>query len=162
MPYHVRPATLLDLDEMAKIYASARAFMRASGNHNQWKDDRPDMNEVRRDILSGHSYVIEENACMVAVFSALPSPDPTYSYIKGAWLNDLPYYVIHKIAKKDATPGILKTAVSFCLEKASDVRIDTHEQNLPMQRALSHLGFVYCGIIYLADGQERNAYQLHR
>ncbi len=134
--------------------------MRRSGNPNQWKDNKPDMAEVIRDIGDGHSYVIVEDRTVIAVFSALPSPDPTYSYIEGSWLNDRPYYVIHKIAKRGNVKGILAKAVSFCLTKTSDVRIDTHADNKPMQQALAKLGFSYRGVIYLANGEARNAYHL--
>jgi RimJ/RimL family protein N-acetyltransferase len=34
------------------------------------------------------------------------------------------------------------------------MRIDTHPDNLPMQRALSKAGFVYCGQIILKGGAE--------
>ena len=41
----------------------------------------------------------------------------------------------------------------------SDVRIDTHEDNIPMQRALLRAGFERCGIIHIATGDERVAFQ---
>ena len=156
----IRPSTIEDLPSIEEIYASARAFMRRSGNPNQWRDNKPDMAEVIRDIEEGHSYAIVEEAAIIAVFSALPSPDPTYVYIEGNWLNDRPYYVIHKIAKKASSKGILQEAVSFCLTKVDDVRIDTHADNKPMQQALAKLGFSYRGIIYLTNGEPRNAYHL--
>ena len=160
MDYRIRPSTLADLPQIEAIYASARAFMRLSGNPNQWKDDRPLTEEVIRDIESGHHFLILVGDEAVAAFSALPSPDPTYSSIEGEWLNDNPYYVIHKIAKGRNVPGILETAVAFCLEKTKDVRIDTHHENRPMQKALSALGFAYCGVIHLTNGEPRNAYHL--
>ena len=38
-------------------------------------------------------------------------------------------------------------------------QIDTHKDNIPMQRVLLRNGFVYCGIIHLENGDERIAYQ---
>ena len=42
---------------------------------------------------------------------------------------------------------------------AASIRVDTHRDNLPMQRMLQKNGFIYCGIIYLADGKERFAFE---
>ena len=43
----------------------------------------------------------------------------------------------------------------------SAIRIDTHRDNKIMQHNLLKYGFTYCGIIYLANGDERLAYQKH-
>ena len=44
------------------------------------------------------------------------------------------------------------------------MRIDTHAENLPMQRALEKAGFTPCGMIYLIGGREdgdpRLAYEI--
>ena len=40
-----------------------------------------------------------------------------------------------------------------------NLRIDTHEKNIPMQGCLAKNGFARCGIIYLEDGDPRIAYQ---
>ncbi len=42
----------------------------------------------------------------------------------------------------------------------SNIRIDTHLDNRIMQHVIKKYGFTYCGIIYLASGDERLAYQL--
>ena len=44
-------------------------------------------------------------------------------------------------------------------EGASSVRIDTHEDNIPMQNMIEKNGFKKCGIIYLLDGNKRLAYE---
>ena len=54
----------------------------------------------------------------------------------------------------------------FCLqwsiEQSEEIRVDTHEANLPMQRLLEKNGFVKCGKIQVADGTERIAFQLKK
>jgi len=40
-----------------------------------------------------------------------------------------------------------------------NIRIDTHKDNHIMQHNLAKYGFQYCGIIYIASGAERLAYQ---
>jgi len=41
----------------------------------------------------------------------------------------------------------------------ANIRIDTHKDNRIMQHNIEKHGFTYCGIIYLANGDERLAYQ---
>ena len=45
------------------------------------------------------------------------------------------------------------------LNNAESIRIDTHRDNIPMQKMLNKNGFIYCGIIYLLDGKERFAFE---
>ena len=40
------------------------------------------------------------------------------------------------------------------------VRIDTHPENIPMQRALKKAGFEYCGEIHLKGGAEDGALRI--
>ena len=40
-----------------------------------------------------------------------------------------------------------------------NIRIDTHRDNKIMQHNLAKYGFEYCGIIHIASGAERLAYQ---
>ena len=63
-----------------------------------------------------------------------------------------------------AAPGRVKGAGSFCIRwcakhSGGDLRIDTHRNNLPMQHVLEKNEFQRCGIIYLANGDERIAYE---
>ena len=49
--------------------------------------------------------------------------------------------------------------MDFCLSRENNIRIDTHRDNTIMQHVIQKHGFSYCGIIYLANGDERMAYQ---
>ena len=60
--------------------------------------------------------------------------------------------------------GIAGTMLNFACNKAAQmglasVRIDTHADNKPMQRAIEKFGFVYCGIIKAHDGTPRIAFE---
>ena len=94
-----------------------------------------------------------------ATFYFSPEPDPTYSYIEGAWINQEPYGVIHRIAVAQNGKGVAATCFDFALSHCPNLRIDTHEDNIPMRRCLAKNGFSRCGIIYLEDGDTRIAYQ---
>ena len=58
------------------------------------------------------------------------------------------------------TKGIARACFDFCHNKIDCLRIDTHADNKPMQNAIDSYGFRYCGIIHVADGTPRNAYDL--
>ena len=93
------------------------------------------------------------------VFALIPGEDPTYRYIEnGAWHSSRPYATIHRLASRGTTRGIAKACFDFCLERSSYLRIDTHEDNRPMQQAVTRCGFQKCGTIYLTDGSPRIAF----
>lgn len=156
----IRKSTNADLSQIGIIYENAKKFMRETGNPNQWNGDRPNAETAREDIENGIGYVAEENGKILAVFMFSQEKDPTYAKIyDGAWLSDAPYGVIHRIAVAEQGRGIIDFCINECFAKCGNLRIDTHRDNLPMQRALLKRGFVYCGIIHLENGDERLAYQ---
>ena len=55
--------------------------------------------------------------------------------------------------------GIFEEIVSFCEKNIAHLRIDTHEDNKIMQHLIEKNGFVKCGIIHVADGSPRIAYE---
>ena len=156
----LRPATLSDREAILGIYASARQFMRENGNHRQWAGGYPSSALVEQDIRDGHSYVCEEDGALLGVFCYFDGPDPTYDYIEGAWPNDRPYGVIHRIAVTAHRRGVAAACYDWALTRCPELRIDTHADNKPMQRSLQKYGFLPCGTIYLANGDPRLAYQI--
>lgn len=159
MDYQVRKAQLSDLDRIEEIYHYARKFMADNGNPNQWGNRNPPTEQLLEDISKGDLYVIAEEHIIHGVFFFYIGEDPTYTEIDGYWHSDSPYGTIHRIAG-DGSGGILKTAVAFGKTKINHLRIDTHEDNHVMQRAVAKEGFNRCGIIRIADGSPRIAYDL--
>jgi RimJ/RimL family protein N-acetyltransferase len=133
--------------------------MRGNGNPTQWSDWYPPQDMIERDIAAGTSYVCVENGEIAAVFYFNVERDPTYENIDGAWLDDEPYGVVHRIAKRRGVKGAGEFCLNWCLEQCRSIRIDTHKDNAPMQKLLSKFGFKYCGIIWVLDGEERIAFQ---
>jgi RimJ/RimL family protein N-acetyltransferase len=155
----IRQAQLSDWDEIQAIYAIARHFMREAGNPTQWGDHYPPEELVREDILLGQCYVCQIDGRVQAVFSMIPGEDPTYQVIQGEWLNDSPYCAVHRVASRGEVRGMTAQLLAWCLERHGNIRIDTHDDNLPMQRALERSGFIRCGRIWTRGGSPRIAYQ---
>jgi hypothetical protein len=136
--------------------------MRKTGNPDQWGTDKPKKELLEDDIQKEQLYVGEgDDGEIHFVFAFILGEDPTYSYIEnGSWPSNEPYGTIHRIASDATVSGVVKTAVNYCRNTISNIRIDTHEKNKTMQHVLEKLGFTKCGIIYIEDGTPRIAYQL--
>ena len=157
----IRTATEADLPAIMKVLVAGRSIMLASGNLHQWPEGYPTREMVLGDIGPGYGKVMEENGRIVAYFACIPSPDPTYAVIEGGqWLDDeKPYYVIHRIASYPEAHGVFRALMEYLESLTDNVRIDTHKDNKIMQGLLAKYGFTYCGIIYIASGAPRLAYQ---
>lgn len=156
----IRKTTTNDLDRVMEIYDIARDFMAKSGNPTQWGDGYPVRALIEEDIERGESYVIVDDSEIHGVFMFMQRTEPTYAKIEGAWLNDLPYGTIHRVATDGTVKRLFDRCVEFCEKITTNLRVDTHNDNYPMQKAIERNGFTKCGTIYmLHDGTPRIAYQ---
>lgn len=163
-PITIRQAAVADIDRIMTILSDAADFMHSNGNPTQWTNGYPGRDRIADDIRNGWSYVAENsNGHIVATFALIPSPEPTYLHIfNGQWLSNTPYHVIHRMACAERRSGIATACLEWCMKQDSHLRADTHRDNTPMRRLLTANGFTECGIIYLADGSERIAFELSR
>ena len=156
----IRNTTHADIDAVMEIYATARQFMRECGNANQWGNNHPAREIIETDVENKTSYVVEENGEIIGAFFFKIGEDPTYKKIyNGDWIRGGKYGVIHRIAVKYHGRGIVGFVYNHCYNIIDNLRIDTHRDNIPMQRSLEKFGFKYCGVIYLENGDERIAFQ---
>lgn len=156
----IRNTTLENLDNVMKIYANARQYMRENGNMNQWVNGYPSMELITKDINNKFSYVCLDDNKIVGTFCFIQGVDPTYINIyEGKWLNEDPYGVIHRIASDRHQKGVASYCLAWCINQCKNIKIDTHRDNIIMQNLLIKNGYTKCGIIYLEDGSERIAYQ---
>lgn len=156
--YQVRKAYPEELERILEIYAYARAFMAQTGNPNQWGKTNPPRDTLEEDVRQGNLYVVE-NAGIHGVFAYFTEPDPTYAHVEdGSWLSDAPYGTIHRVAS-DGSGGVFSAVMKFAQERNPHVRIDTHHDNKVMQHVLAKHGFSRRGIIYLANGDPRIAFE---
>lgn len=156
----IRKAKVQDLDRVMAIIDIARGLMRASGNTIQWTNGYPSREYILSTIDIGENYVCIEDDIVVATFCFSLERDPNYTVIEdGQWLNDEPYGVVHRLASNCKVKGVATHCLQWCFEQCHNIRVDTHETNIPMQKVLKKLGYTRCGIIYVSDGTARVAFQ---
>jgi RimJ/RimL family protein N-acetyltransferase len=151
-----------DIPELLELYAHARKYMAEAGNPNQWPDDYPNPEILQNDIHNG-GYVIMDDKSLSIVGAFIfeeNARELAYNGIKGNWLNDEPYAVIHRCATLHNQKGIGQFFMDWCFNKFPNIRVDTHRDNLPMIKFLEKNNFTYCGIIEYNQVGERLAYQI--
>ena len=154
-----RHADKTDLPVILEIYDRARKFMVENGNASQWQNNHPPQVLLEQDIEKKILYVYENQGAIQGVFALIPGIDPTYNYIEGAWQDDSEYAAIHRVASAGKEKGVFHRIADYCLSQICHLRIDTHADNIPMQKAVEKYGFQKCGIIYIEDGSPRIAYE---
>ena len=161
----IRKSETADIGRIMEIYARARAFMAAHGNPNQWGPTNwPPEELIRQDIAAGNSYIcLNGEGKIIGTFFYVRGEDiePTYREITdGAWIRPGPYGVVHRIASDGSEKGTGAFCINWAFEQCGHLRMDTHGDNIVMQRLLQKLGFCHCGTIYVPeDPYPRLAYE---
>ena len=158
---NIRKANVEEIDVIMDVFEAAKRFMREKGNDKQWIDGYPSKKLILSNIQNDGFYVVlSDDEQIVGVFYYKVEADKTYAKIyDGAWLNDKPYGVVHRIASNGKQKGIASFCLQWCLEQCKNIRVDTHRDNSVMQNVLIQNGYQRCGIIYVANGTERIAFQ---
>ena len=161
----IKQANMDNIEEILTIYKEAREYMALNGNKDQWGDNYPPRKLIEEDITLGKCYIAYDKEICGVFYFAIEN-DPMYNVIEeGQWLNDNIYAVVHRIAvsKNTHNKGIASQCIDYAVEVCKqnsvfDLRMDTHKDNLPMQRFLEKKGFKECGIVFVEEGTERLAY----
>ena len=139
--------------------------MREHGNPNQWGPNHwPPEELLIQDIQHEHSYVcVSSQDTVIGTFAFFFGQDiePTFKNIEaGAWLDDSPYGVVHRIASDGSQKGIGSFCLDWAYAQCGHIRIDTHGDNVVMQNLLKKMGYIPCGIIHVKqDPYPRLAYE---
>ena len=152
----IRHSTGQDIERIMEIYSFARQYMAAHGNPNQWGPTNwPPEALIHKDIGDRNSYVcLNDEGNVIGTFFFIRGRDiePTYRIITdGAWLNDDSYGVVHRIAGDGSEKGMGAFCINWAFEQCGHLRIDTHGDNIIMQRLLKKLGFSHCGTIHVEE-----------
>lgn len=159
MEYEIRKANLNEIPRIMEIINQAKVEMAKVSD--QWQNGYPNELSIQSDIEAGVGYVLVVDSGVIGYSAIIEGPDANYSYIEGAWKSDAPYYVIHRVAIANECKG--KGFAHFFFEYVKNlsnvVRVDTHEKNMSMQRAILKEDFEYCGVVYVGVNQPRYAYE---
>jgi len=155
-----------DVNSIMNIIMQAQDYFKENAI-NQWQDNYPNFETVKKDIINKNGYVLSKNNNVVGTVVVTFDGDKNYEFIyNGEWVSYDKYAVIHRMAVDSNYKGIglssviIKNIEKICLDKdIHSIRIDTHKENISMQRLLQKNGFQYCGIIYLEDKSERIAFE---
>lgn len=149
-----------DLPALVQMSQQAIAGFRARGI-KQWQGGEPNEASLSAAIDRQVIHVLEENDAVLGMITVVSGPELSYQTIDGAWLNDEPYCAFHRVCVEESFKGrgIAAKLFSYSEEYAkslgfTNVRIDTHPDNLSMRRALAKSGFTFCGGLILKEGAE--------
>lgn len=161
-----RKSELEDIADIMCIINKAKITLKEAGI-NQWQTGYPNEEVIREDIIRSESCVALIDNQIVGTIAITFSKEHHYDTLRGGeWKNkDGTYAVIHRIAIDNDYKG--KGIAGFLISQAEvlgkdliqSIRIDTHENNIPMQNVIQKQGFGLCGYITLLDGTDRLSFE---
>lgn len=171
---YLRKATKADLPAILAIIGEAKEYLKEQGI-DQWQAGYPTDADIEKDIDSKISYVLMVDGKIAATAALWPGQDVNYkNMVEGNWHGNPEdqYTSIHRIAMSSKFRGqrlsekMISGLLTISTETGfNEVRVDTHPENIAMQKVISNNGFEYRGIIDFEDPNEstttRYAYQLY-
>jgi len=162
-----RKAVEADIDNIMNIIRQAQIYFKENGI-DQWQNGYPNYEIIKRDIDNQYGYVLLKDNGIVGTVALIFDGEKSYESIYGgSWMSsEEKYATIHRIAVHPRYKGlglgsvIIKKIEEICFNRRiNSIRVDTHEDNISMQRLLYKNGFKFCGTIYLEDGSSRLAFE---
>lgn len=164
MPLALVKAREEDLPRVVNLIDEARAALKADGV-DQWQGKDPTPEDLSENIKAGCCYFFKDDT-VVGMAVLKEGADPTYDVIDGKWLTDGDYLTVHQFVVDDNRKGegmsrrMMERIFAYAKFKGIPaIRIDTHADNFRMRGLIESAGFTYCGVITVADGTERVAYE---
>lgn len=164
--YELRKTTSQDIMQVMAIIDEGKSYLK-SCNVNQWQNGYPNVEAIIADIDNGYGYVLTVANRIVATVALSFDGEPWYDDIRsGQWLSNDDFLVIHRMAVKAEHRGsevateMLNQIAQLCLaNNVYSIKIDTHADNLSMQKLVAKNGFQHCGVVILGSEGERLAYE---
>ena len=145
-----------DLPRVMEITASAKNLLKQNGSL-QWQQGYPNEETFTNDINNERLYGLYEDYKLMGYGAYVYGKDLNYVEIEGGkW--DIPAndkdMAIHRVAVDEHSHGkkygikILEYGIKYAKKLGCiTVKVDTHKNNIPMQRCIEKSGFLYRGII---------------
>lgn len=139
---------------------------RKEDGSDQWQDGYPNPTIVLDDIVKGYGIVaIDPTDKIVAYIAMIDQIEPAYEDIKGKWLSNQPYVVLHRLIVdldnpiKGLATWMMKSIEELVVRKGIDtIKVDTNFDNRGMLRVFEKLAYQFCGKVYFR-GKERLAFE---
>lgn len=158
MNFKFEKATLTQIPQIWEILLQAILRRKKDGS-KQWQDGYPNEEIVKSDIEKGFAYVLMFDEEIVGYAAVIFNDEPAYADIKGSWLSNDEFIVIHRIAisDKQSGKGLAKLIMKFTEDLALNnniysVKVDTNFDNIAMLKTFERSGYTYCGEVMLRDG----------
>ena len=158
MNYNFRKATSEDASKIWIILQQAIVRRKNEGSR-QWQDGYPNPDVVKNDIEKGFGYVLTDVETIVGYTAILINDEPAYDDLKGSWLTNEDFVVVHRVAISDDYIGkglsqklMLHTEKFALQQNIFSVKVDTNFDNIPMLKIFEKLGYTYCGEVILMGG----------
>lgn len=159
-----RKAVKSDAETIWEILQQAILRRKKDGSQ-QWQNGYPNLETVHSDIEKNQNYVLESGHRVLATAALIFNDEPAYEKIKGKWLTDSDFYVVHRVAVSDEFLGrgliqiFFKKMEAFAKQnKVFSIKVDTNFDNPAMLRILEKLGYMYCGEVEFS-GSPRKAFE---
>ncbi len=164
MNYSFRKASVHDIPQIWTIIQQAIVRRKNDGSQ-QWQDGYPNEDLIRKDIVDGIGYVLTDDDKIVGYAAILFNDEPAYEKLKGTWLTNEYFAVVHRVAISDyyLGKGLAQKIFLFTEDLALDnnifsIKVDTNFDNIPMLKILEKLGYTYCGEVFFR-GDARKAFE---
>lgn len=164
MEYAFRRAEITDLEPIWDILKQAILRRKEEGS-NQWQDGYPNPDVIKTDMKRKAGFVLTDGDSVIGYCAVLMNDEPEYSKIKGKWLTNEDFVVIHRVAISEnyIGKGLAKRILGFVEDYAMSnhiysIKADTNFDNMAMMKSFEKLGYVYCGEVYFR-GSPRRAYE---
>ena len=164
MNYNFRKATPSEIPQIWTIIQQAIVRRKNDGSQ-QWQDGYPNEDVIKQDITKGIGYVLTDDNTIIGYAAILFNEEPAYELIKGTWLTNEEFVVVHRVAISDnyIGKGLAQKIFLFTEDLAIEnnifsIKVDTNFDNIPMLKILEKLGYSYCGEVSFR-GDARKAFE---
>ncbi|MGE1062527.1 GNAT family N-acetyltransferase [Megasphaera paucivorans] len=160
----LRLAQASDINRIYEIIMQGRNFLKRCGV-NQWQNGYPNKENIMEDIERQTGYMLCDAEKSAAYACIDFDGEPAYDHLRGTWLDQNDYAVIHRMAVDDSYKGqglakqfFEKIETFVCARGILSIRVDTDNDNSIMKHLIEKSGYVYCGTIWF-DNSIKIAYQ---
>ena len=162
----IRLANLNDLVEIERLLIETRGYFKKA-KIPQWQGIYPAVEDFVTDIQREECYLALINQKVVGMIVISSQEELNYqAMVSGHWQSQGPYTVIHRLAVSQSARGagigrqLMNFAETITLARQRQIiRVDTHELNRGMLALLEASRYQTAGVIKVADGSLRLAFE---